>query len=119
MVHQLYRFVLGGLVILSVYLDYDKMLYALVLVLSLEAVTGYTLPRILAKSSAPKGESGGLIAERIWRLVVAVMLWVSFVPFSQNLWFLPWFMGFAIMAAGLSNLCPVLMIIRKVLRRYE
>ena len=50
-------------------------------------------------------------AEQAWRLVVGLLLDVTFYFYDQ-LWFFPWFMGFAIFGAGLSGVCPVLLAIR-------
>jgi len=47
-------------------------------------------------------------AERAWRLVVSAMLIVSYFFLYEQLWFFPWFMGFAIFGAGISGVCPVL-----------
>lgn len=47
-------------------------------------------------------------AERAWRLVVSAMLIISYFLYYDQLWFFPWFMGFAIFGAGISGVCPVL-----------
>jgi hypothetical protein len=46
-------------------------------------------------------------AERAWRLLVGSLLVLSFIFFYQVLWFIPWFMGFAIVGAGASGICPM------------
>lgn len=51
-------------------------------------------------------------AERGWRL--AVLLLVSLFAYPKILWFFPWFMGFAIMGAGISGVCPVFLAMKRV-----
>jgi hypothetical protein len=51
-------------------------------------------------------------AERGWRLSVATMLVISLFAFPDVLWFLPWFMGFAILGAGVSGVCPMYLAMR-------
>ena len=46
-------------------------------------------------------------ADRAWRLLVGSLLGLSFIFFYQVLWFIPWFMGFAIVGAGASGICPM------------
>jgi hypothetical protein len=43
--------------------------------------------------------------------VVGGLLAITFY-FYEQLWFFPWFMGFAIFGSGISNVCPVLLVIR-------
>ena len=55
-------------------------------------------------------------AIRAWRITVAVFLAGSLLLLKEQnvefVWFFPWFMGFAIMGAGASSVCPVLLFIR-------
>jgi hypothetical protein len=51
-------------------------------------------------------------AERVWRLTVGLMLLLSYDYLGDALWFMPWFMGFAILGAGASGVCPVLTVIK-------
>jgi hypothetical protein len=56
----------------------------------------------------------GFEAERGWRIAVALMLIVSLFMYPKALWFFPWFMGFAIMGAGISGVCPVFLALKWV-----
>jgi len=53
---------------------------------------------------------------RAWRISVAIMLGGSYLLLNEQnievVWFIPWFMGFAILGAGVSGVCPVLLLIR-------
>jgi hypothetical protein len=43
-------------------------------------------------------------------LIVAALVTVSHS--SAALWFLPWFVGFALLGAGLSGICPMVIGLR-------
>jgi hypothetical protein len=57
-------------------------------------------------------------AYRMWRITVALVLVVTFAMIHEfgydMLWFFPWFMGFAIIGAGVSGVCPGLLALRWV-----
>ena len=126
MSERLFLFVVGSYILTGLYLDLDVMIYGLCLWLLFEATTGLTLTSTtqkLLKKSVPSGLTLFKTHQRFdfdaflaWRLVVAVMLGVSFVLVRdydiEVLWFFPWFMGFAILGAGVSGVCPVLLFIR-------
>jgi hypothetical protein len=102
------------------------MIYFLCLLLLFEGITNIrlsTLSQRLLHVTVPVGlvsfqthQRFEFDALRAWRITVAVMLGGSFFLLNEyNLevvWFFPWFMGFAIMGAGASSVCPVLLFIR-------
>ena len=53
-------------------------------------------------------------AERALRLVLVLLLTLSYVLFYGQLWIVTWFVGFALVAAGLSGICPMIMTLRKL-----
>jgi hypothetical protein len=53
-------------------------------------------------------------AERALRLVLVLLLTLSYVLFYGQLWIVAWFVGFALVAAGLSGICPMIMTLRKL-----
>ncbi|MEA3413439.1 MAG: hypothetical protein U9R74_18165 [Pseudomonadota bacterium] len=135
---SLYRLIFGVVLLVCLYMDWYAGIYVLIAMSLFEGLTNWRVPRIvnriLYKQDSPPNTvcATGTYrfefdAERAWRLVVGVMLFVGFVllnpayallPSSSQQsveflsWFLPWFMGFAILGAGLSGLCPLLMVIR-------
>ena len=126
MSERLYLFFVGVYILLALYFEVDMMIYCLSLWLVLEAISNLrltTLSQRLMHVSLPAGlvtfqthQRFGFDALRAWRITVAVMLGGSFFLLHEyNLevvWFFPWFMGFAIMGAGASSVCPVLLFIR-------
>lgn len=126
MSERLYLFFVGVYILLALYFEVDMMIYCLSLWLILEAISNLrltTLSQRLMHVSVPAGlvtfqthQRFAFDALRAWRITVAVMLGGSFLLIHEyNLevvWFFPWFMGFAIMGAGASSVCPVLLFIR-------
>jgi len=114
-----YRLILGTLLLVSLYLEIDYLMYFLIGMLFFEGATNLRVPLLLRR---PQGESVAtgnpapiqrktrfnLEAERAWRLIVGLMLFITYLLFYDTMWFFPWFMGFAIFGAGASGVCPVL-----------
>lgn len=125
MTDRIYRTILGLVILLGLYFASDTIIYALVAVLLLEGITSFTLPRVVSAVGGFTGIAAlayhpepcnpqirfNFDAELLWRIVVAVMVLITY-SFNEYFWFFPWFMGFAIFGAGLSGICPVLMAIR-------
>lgn len=121
-----YRTLLGLLILLALYFNLDWLMIGLIVVLVSEALTNYRIPRLICMlrncvtneqrfayvDAAQLPEPRFVFeAERAWRLVVGTFLLLGYI-FIDLLWFIPWFMGFAIFGAGLSGVCPVLLAIR-------
>lgn len=120
---RIYRALLGTLLLVALYFELPGLILGLIVVMLLEGVTNLRLPLVLGRLSG--GEAGCVAdgddfaparrrlqlpfdAERAWRIVVSVFLILSVFVFTETLWFFPWFMGFAILGAGISGVCPVL-----------
>jgi len=121
MAERIYMVLFGLTVLAGLYFEINELLYTLVaislldglinrrLIKSLSSATNISLTEGLA--SPPGGR--GLIpfeALRAWRIVIAVVLMLSIIYYEQ-LWFLGWFLGFAVAGAGLSGVCPVLWVL--------
>jgi Protein of unknown function (DUF2892) len=114
-----YRLLLGALLLLVLYFDMTYVMYVLITLIVFEGVTNVRLPLLLnkmrgnsaiARNLAPiqHGSRFDFEAERAWRLIVGLMLLLTYVLFYDTLWFFPWFMGFATFGAGASGVCPML-----------
>ena len=126
MTNQIYRAILGFLLLLALTFDVVVLFYVLILMLFFEGVTNLYLTKLVCQfrtclnSQSKPTEyvqdnnpsfSFNVESERVWRLVVGGLLAITFY-FYEQLWFFPWFMGFAIFGSGISNVCPVLLVIR-------
>lgn len=107
-----YRLVLGTLLLASLYFEIRYLMYFLIAMLFFEGATNLRLPSLLRRLQGEppiqQVARSGFEAERAWRLIVGLMLLITYVLFYETLWFFPWFMGFAIFGAGASGVCPVL-----------
>ncbi|MHB9118165.1 MAG: hypothetical protein ACYC2R_07805 [Burkholderiales bacterium] len=127
MSNHLYRLILGILLLVSLYFDLRYVMYVLIAMLFAEGVTNWRVPLLVQKlrrNSAVFSEQEAEVAsvqraprfqfeaERAWRLVIGMMLFVTYVLLYDTLWFIPWFMGFAILGAGVSRVCPVLISVK-------
>jgi len=119
-------FLIGLCILTALYLESDIMVYAIVVILFLEGVSGFTLPLITQKIRKTHLESGLLQytkppkfnfeAFRMLRLSLSVVVLASYVAVheynAEILWFFPWFVGFAVLGAGVSGVCPVYLAFR-------
>ncbi|NOQ88097.1 MAG: hypothetical protein GQ550_04165 [Gammaproteobacteria bacterium] len=126
MSERLFLFIVGAYILIALYFGIDLMIYALSFWLLFEAITNLrltTLSQQLMKKTVPAGlivfqthQRFDFDATRAWRLTVSVLLGGSLLLLKEYdvefVWFFPWFMGFAIMGAGASSVCPVLLFIR-------
>ncbi len=125
MSNRLYRLLFGLLLLIALYFDLYPMIYALVGMAVFEGITNIRIPLLISRlrgTDAPNPNEGSLgiafhtrtrfEAERGWRLLVAFMLVISVFVFPDALWFVPWFMGFAILGAGVSGVCPMFLALK-------
>ena len=120
MSNRLYRLFVGLILLIGLYFDLPEMIYALIMVVLLEGITNLRIPVLISemrfdnKGDTTEGTLGitfkerfGFDAERAWRLLLGSVLIIVYVFFYDKVWYLAWFMGFAILGAGLSGVCPL------------
>jgi len=118
--NRLYRMIFGAILLLALYFDATQVVYALVGLAAFEAITNLRIPLLVSRlrngnDGDPDEGSLGIQfhtrttfqAERAFRLSVAAILAISLFAYPDELWFFPWFMGFAILGAGVSGVCPM------------
>ncbi len=118
-----YLFLLGLYILGALYVDMDLMIYILVGVMLFEGITDITLTGITQKIRKVKLDPGLLRYEstarfnfeaiRALRIFFAFAMTAAYMSVHEYdvevLWFLPWFFGFALMGAGVSGVCPVVL----------
>ena len=116
---RIYRLVLGLSLLICLYFDLRQALIVIIGLELFEGLTNFRLPLLASRMGiapaahhAPPGGRVPFDAERAWRIMVALCLVVSFLIFPEQLWWFAWFMGFAIFGAGLSGVCPMLIILQ-------
>lgn len=122
-----FRLILGALLLLALYFDLRYFIYTVITILLLEGATNQRITLIVQKirgATSTIDEANDNLtpircsyrfsfeAERAWRLLSASMLLLTYVLLYNQLWFFPWFMGFALFGAGASGVCPMLTAIR-------
>ena len=120
MSNRLYRLIVGLVLLIGLYLDLPELIYALITVVMLEGITNFRIPSMLSKVRVDNShdvsedtftlafkQRYNFEAERAWRLLLGFMLILVYVIFFDQVWYLAWFMGFAIFGAGLSGVCPM------------
>ncbi|VAW75655.1 hypothetical protein MNBD_GAMMA15-911 [hydrothermal vent metagenome] len=125
MSNRLYRMLFGLLLLIGLYFGLNALVYGLVAIAVLEGITNLRLPIIVSRlrgieASGTAEASLGIAfhtrssfeAERGFRLLVASMLAIGLFVFPEHLWFFPWFIGFALLGAGASGVCPMYLALR-------
>jgi hypothetical protein len=123
--NRFYRLLFGIALLLSLYFDLHTVIYGLIALALFEAITNLRIPRLISRlrtghdGDPCEGSLGiqfktrtAFEAERGWRLTIALLLIVSLLFYPKALWFFPWFMGFALIGAGISGVCPMLLALK-------
>lgn len=115
-----YRLIQGIYLLVALYLEHDSMVYGFIVLLSIEALTNLRLPLLVSrlrygKHSMDTSEqfrrncTFDVDSERLLRFVVALFLVFSYVFFVEPIWFVPWFIAAMLLLAGITNICPMVM----------
>ena len=124
MSERVFLFLTGAFILTGLYFEIDMMIYGLCLWLVFEGASGIMLTRQSMKFMTVADPVGLTMfrtqqrfdfeALRATRIVIAMFLGGSFLLLNEYnidfLWFFPWFMGFAILGAGVSGVCPIVLI---------
>lgn len=126
MSERLFLFAVGVFILISLYIEIDMMIYILCLALLFEAIMDIRLTTLSQKLMSRTIPAGLTVfqtqarfdfeALRVLRIVISVSLAGAFILIHNYhidvLWFVPWFLGFAILGAGVSGICPAMLFIR-------
>lgn len=123
MSERIFRLVLGASLLLMLYLDFETGIYTYIALLTFEGLTNWRVPILVSKARfgdrfetekmlSEGCAATGFDAERVLRLIVAIMLVVSFIMLREQAWFFPWFIGSMLLLAGITNICPMVMALR-------
>ena len=133
-----FRLIQGLYLLLALYFQLDVLILAYLIVLAFEGMTNWRIPLIVTrlrygKLAVPDGatmlnagepplcaQTGNncalykynFEAERLLRLVVFILLIFTVLIFPESGWFFPWFIGAMFFMAGLTNICPMVLLFR-------
>ncbi len=128
MSERIYLLLVGIYILTALYLEQNIMIYALLGFMFLEGITDVRLTRLLQKARNVELDDGffkvqttekyNVEATRLLRIVVSIVLATTYILLHEYdydiLWFVPWFMGFAVTGAGVSGICPLVIGIRSL-----
>ena len=123
MTDRIYRLALGTIMLISLYFNFNYLIYALIAMMLLEGISNWRIPLIINKLRGVTSKVDinsnsncrvSVEAERIWRLFIGITFSVSFVLLPSHLWIVPWFLAFVIFGAGASDVCPGLLAVKKM-----
>lgn len=122
MSERTFRLVQGIWLLAGLLLAMPPLVYALLAVLLFEGLTNLRVPLLVSRlrgmppSAAGERMECGISfeAERALRLIVVAFLALGYLLLPQWLWWFPWFIAFALIGAGLSGICPMVMALRWV-----
>ncbi len=119
-----FRIILGLWLIVGLYFNSVEIIYALIAMLILEGVTNCNVPLLVCKVRFGAKHPGcekklatskiSFEAERALRFIVVLFISLPFIPGLEFLWWLPWFIGFALIGAGFSGICPLVISLRYI-----
>ena len=120
-----FRIILGAWLIVGLFINSAYVIYMLAGLLLFEGVTNLRVPGLVSHARSGKQANikaaaenfnpnarTSFEAERGLRLIVAVLIVVPMISTMELLWLLPWFVGFALIGAGLSGICPMVLALR-------
>ncbi len=127
MTERTFRIIFGPALLIALYFSLGAVILGLIAVSLFQGITTWRVSRLVthlrrrgpaseAANAAghPAGPATGVNfgAERALSLTVAAVLTLGCLAFPEQLWFLPWFLGFALFGAGLSGVCPMVIGLR-------
>ena len=125
MTERSFRLVIGIWLVVALLIAQPIASYVLIGVLLFEGITNWRVPMLMARftghrgaATAPVAELGAspipFEAERALRLIIVAFLGMSMFLVPELLWWLPWFIAFALVGAGMSGICPMVLALRWV-----
>jgi hypothetical protein len=129
MSERTFRIFMGAALLLGLYFDLSLLLYTLIGILAFQGITNWRVTRIISRlrygsaialgpccrpePDAPPARFN-FEAERALCLIVAALLLPTYGLYFEQLWLIPWFIGFALFGAGLSGICPMVIGLRSL-----
>jgi hypothetical protein len=125
MSERIFRLLLGATLLSILFFELNDLLYLYIGIITFEGLTNWRIPNLISKlrqgpayleitADAPRTYRYNFDAERAFRLVIAMLLFVSCFVFPETLWFFPWFVGFALFMAGITGICPISISFKKL-----
>lgn len=124
MTERWYRLIQGVYLLVALYFENRLMIHGFIAMLLVEALSNVRLPAVISRLRYGKAavgvnreESWSLLninSERLLRVVVAGLLVLGCILFPELIWFFPWFVAAMLLLAGITNICPMVMMFRYI-----
>lgn len=122
MTERSFRLIQGLYIITVLYFGWDALLYAYIGLLAFEGLTNWRIPMLITRLRYGKDAvvvsygpgKYSFEAERALRLIIFVMLVLTVLVYPEPAWFFPWFIGAMLLMAGITNICPMVMLFRSL-----
>jgi hypothetical protein len=82
-------------------------------VITVNPITKIIIPNEISIDSAKK-TAIDFEAEQAMRLMLALLLLITFYLPSEILWIIPWFIASMLVLGGITNICPAVMFFRRL-----
>lgn len=126
MTERTFRIFFGASLVLALYFDRQPLVLGLIALLAFQGIANWRITHFISRLRHGRKDAAetacaaaALIttrinfeAERALHLIVAGLLIFTYVVYNQQLWFFPWFIGFALFGAGLSGICPMILVLK-------
>ena len=124
MTERVNRLIFGLCLIAFLFSEWDLAVLAIPTILLFEAMTNLRIPRLISRLNYATDGPDICIdenplckfdfeAERALRYTLSFIICMGFIFFDQTLWFLPYIIGLNLLLAGITGICPLLMLFRK------
>lgn len=129
MSERIFRLIVGFAILLASFFQLNYVLWGIAGFLMFEGITGLRVTMLISRfrfgenymdrmamhlGAELKAARINFPAERLLRMIVALLLFVTTYWYADTLWFVPYFVGIMLFAAGLSNICPMFLVLRWV-----
>lgn len=124
MSERIFRIVLGATLLILLTLNTTMGIYVFMGILLFEGLTNWRIPILVSKARFGNAHldhvnaCGGdkfvipFEAERMLRIVVLALLVFTYIYNNELFWWFPWFIGIMLCSAGLTGICPMVMMLR-------
>jgi hypothetical protein len=122
MTERSFRLVIGIWLVVALLIAQPIASYVLIGVLLFEGITNWRVPALVSRLRSGSVPTVTAVAanecvmnfeaERALRLILVTMLGLALFLAPELAWWLPWFIAFALIGAGLSGICPMVSALR-------
>lgn len=126
MSERVFRIILGVSLLALLGFNFAVGIYAYMSLLLFEGITNWRIPILVSKARfgddyqehenvcSNEKTATPFEAERMLRFVVLILLVVTYIFYNDLLWWFPWFIGIMLCSAGLTGICPMVMVLRAI-----